>query len=175
MNYFVFNVLTWCRVTCTVSSSISNKLWQMPVYDRFATVTHSRIRSWHIFSGISCYNEAPGTYRSYMKWGGQFDATGCHVDTPVTAVILINRMALDDSSASWSQHTGEWVCPCMKRVYSGWKRWGNDVRGANYYDYRMSNWSVFFFFLGKWRWNWKPLDDICSQFRRRSWNGSIHL
>lgn len=107
--------------------------------------THSRIRSWHIFSGTSCYTESSGTYRSCMKRGGQLDATDCHIVTSVRYIILINRMALYDSCASYSQHTGEWVFvsrPCMKSDYSEWKVGEKKAHGANDCDFRMSNWSV---------------------------------
>lgn len=57
-----------------------------------------------------------------MKRGGQLDATDCHIVTSVRDIILINRMALYDSCASYSQHTG-WMSFRKSSMYEKWLLW----------------------------------------------------
>lgn len=72
------------------------------------------------------------------------NATDCHVVTPVTVAILINRMGLYDSYASSHGWMSFWRLSMYEEGLLWMKRWGeNYMHGANNYDYRMSNWSVF--------------------------------
>lgn len=132
-------------------------------------MTHPRIWFWHIFLALSCCTEE-------FAWN-EVDSLDAIVVTlsHQWVAILINWMGLYDSYASSSSTRVMSLCgrPCMKRDYSEWKGEG-EIKCA-VLMIMITGCQIGVFFLAKWRWNWKPQDVICRQFRLRSWNGSIHL
>lgn len=110
---------------------------QIPLCDKFDTF------SWRYLATPKLQEATEFVWNEVDGLG----ATDCHVVTPVTVAILINRMALYDSYVSSSSTR---VIEFLEVVHV-WRgitlneKVGekNYVRGANDYDYGMSNWSVF--------------------------------